>query len=118
MTILETAKSTMKIQQRMVLSLSNITEMEYNTFQYQLGLDVLNSHIVNDENIRCLERDKNYWNWFKVHCYEHERAVVQFLTRKQEFDFLDYRRKMIELVESRRTVLSFQQFLTLFKYIR
>lgn len=118
MTILEETRKTIKTQQHQVLYLTQVSEMEYNEFQFQLGIHLLKSYLCNDKALHKMERDKHYWNWFKMRYQNHEDVVIKYLTKKNEFIWFDYKSKMIELINSKRTSMQFAHLLTLYKYIK
>lgn len=114
-TAVERLVNDLKIQQRQVMRLSQVSQMEYNTFQYEVGCKILDAHLIEPEHSLSIQKKKGYWSFFKMIWRNHERATIYFLNEKQEFDWEDYRQKMLEMVESRRTALSLQQFLSIQK---
>lgn len=118
MTTLEKQRQEMKAQQQIVLNESKASEMEYNEFQYFLGLDTLSANIEDQELADKLTKSKQYWSWFKVRYQEHERVVIPYLRQKGTLEWIDYKRLMLEVIDSKRTTLSILHFLTIFKHIR
>jgi len=108
----ERLRRDLKTQQTQVMHLSNTTELDYNRFQYQIGMQVLEAHTIEQEQVNRFSANKGYWNFFKMLWRNHERAVIYFLNEKKEFERTDYENKMQEMVECRRTCLSFSQFLS------
>jgi len=112
-TTVEKLRRDLKTQQTQVMRLSNVKEIDYNAFQYEVGMQVLEAHMIEDEQVRRFSSKKEYWNFFKMLWRNHERAVIYFLNEKQEFDWNDYQNKMQEMVECRRTWLSLRQYMSI-----
>lgn len=100
-------------QQRDVLNCCRITDVEYNTFQFETGVRILHAHIHDEYTIKQLERDKMYWSWFRIEYKNREAMVIRYLHQSQNFNFIDYQNKMSQMIESKRTYLSLKSLLTL-----
>ena len=114
-TNVQRARAHLRTQQHQVINLSGLSEADYNAFQYEIGMQVLEAHMVDHKSARKLSGSKKYWNYLKMQWRNHEKVVIQFLVQKGEFKVQEYQSKMQEMVESKRTALTLRQFLTIFK---
>jgi len=112
-TAVDKIRTDMKTQQKQVIRQSKVSEMDYNSFQYEVGMRILEAHMIERTQVNKLSVDKSYWSFFKMLWRNHERALIYYLCEKQEFNWSDYQAKMNEMIESRRTWLSLRQFLQL-----
>lgn len=111
-------RADLKVQQAKVLQLSSMTEMEYSEFQFEIGLAVLEANIANPEDVIKVSSNKMYWNYFRLQWIHYEELAIRFIERREsDLALTEYKRRMSELVHSRKMWLSLRQFFTLFKII-
>lgn len=105
-------KNDLKSQQQLVMEKAQADDLMYNTFQFEIGLAILNAHIISDKNILELSKNRMYWNWLRVEWRRHEKIVIQYLGDKDQYWSI-YKTKMNEMVESKIVYRSLRNFLSI-----
>lgn len=118
MTQIEDLRKKIDTQMKIVQSIYDIDNMDYNNFQFDLGLQVLQAKIIHNTTIQQLSYDKNYWNWFKMQYQILEEETLHYLSQTNNNSFQRYQRMMSCKMINKRTDIAFHQFLTIFKYMR
>ncbi|MCO5230171.1 MAG: hypothetical protein M9958_03345 [Chitinophagales bacterium] len=97
--------------------MSQISVEQYNGFQFEIGMQLLEVNLVHQEDIRKVSYSREYWNFFKLHWLRYEDIALRIIKKDCPDPLEQYQRRMNEIVHSRRMYLALQQFITLFPNI-
>lgn len=115
---IEEIRTDLKVQKEQVIQISSMSELEYHEFLFEIGIKVLEANIIDPQNVSKIAGNKMYWNFFRLQWLNYEKIAIRFVNRRQGQDAEnEYKRRMSELIHSRRMWLSLQQFFTMFKII-
>ena len=111
-TQLARCKNELKTQQQIVMAQSHVDELTYNQFQFDIGMAILNAHIISDKNIYELSKNRMFWNWLRVEWRRHENIVIQYLGDQDDY-WPRYQSKMNQMIESKIVYRSLRNSLSI-----
>lgn len=117
-TLVKETQEKIILQKKVIMDFFKINDLDYGTFQFELGIKLLNDHLVEQEQIKLMSENKNFWNWFKMQYIECERMVMEIIIETQQRDFIEYQLQIVKAFNARKVHLSFHHFLSVFKFIR
>jgi hypothetical protein len=78
MTYLAKRQEEIRQLQTNILTLLGWDEMRYNEFMYESGVEFIRRYYLYPDLMRCVERSKTFWNWWKVIWWNQDENMLTF----------------------------------------